>query len=103
MAARSDQWYDEIEGKQSLLAKQLDALQQHLGAPAADAEEVDQPLAEYARNFYVVILLCVLTCVLMVGAALFSPLGLYSNTMQVVCYTWPDGKCIRRRAMAHCS
>ena len=89
MAARSDQWYDEIEGQQALLAKQVDALQQHLGVPAADAEEVDQPLAEYARNFYVVILLCVLTCVLMVGAALFSPLGLYSNTMQVVCYTWP--------------
>ena len=103
MAAAEEKRLNELEAQQSLLAKELDALQQHLGAPAADAEEVDQPLAEYARNFYVVILLCVLTCVLMVGAALFSPLGLYSNTMQVVCYTWPDGKCIRRRAMAHCS
>ena len=89
MAAAEAKRLNELEAQQSLLAKQLDALQQHLGVPAADAEEVDQPLAEYARNFYVVILLCVLTCVLMVGAALFSPLGLYSNTMQVVCYTWP--------------
>ena len=89
MAARSDQWYDEIEGKQSLLAKQLDALQQHLGVPAADAEEVDQPLAEYARNFVVVILLCVFVTVGMVVAALFSPLGLYSNSSQAICYLWP--------------
>ncbi len=89
MAAAEEKRLNELEAQQGLLAKQLDALQQHLGVPAADAEEVDQPLAEYARNFYVVILLCVLTCVLMVGAALFSPLGLYSNTMQVVCYTWP--------------
>ena len=89
MAARSDQWYDEIEGKQSLLAKQLDALQQHLGAPAADAEEVDQPLAEYARNFYVTILLCVFVSAGMVGSALFSPMGFYSNSMQVICYAWP--------------
>ena len=89
MAARSDQWYDEIEGKQSLLAKQLDALQQHLGVPAADAEEVDQPLAEYARNFVVVILLCVFVTVGMVVAALFTPLGLYSNSSQAICYLWP--------------
>ena len=87
MAARSDQWYDEIEGKQSLLTKQLDALQQHLGVPAADAEEVDQPLAEYARNFYVVILLCVLECAAMVGAA-FSPLGIYGNLSQVCHFSW---------------
>ena len=89
MAARSDQWYDEIEGKQSLLAKQLDALQQHLGVPAADAEEIDQPLAEYARNFYLTILLCVFVTVGMVVAALFSPLGLYSNSSQAICYLWP--------------
>ena len=89
MAARSDEWYDEIEGKQSLLAKQLDALQQHLGVPAADAEEVDQPLAEYARNFVVTMLLCVFVTVGMVVAALFSPLGLYSNSSQAICYLWP--------------
>jgi len=91
MAARSDQWYDEIEGKQSLLAKQLDALQKQLGvsAPAVDAEEVDQPLAEYARNFVVIMLLCVFVTVGMVVAALFSPLGLYSNSSQAICYLWP--------------
>jgi hypothetical protein len=89
MAARSDQWYDEIEGQQRLLAKQLDALQQHLGVPAADAEEVDQPLAEYARNFYVTITLCVFVSVGMVVAALFTPLGLYSNLSQAICYLWP--------------
>ena len=89
MAAHSDQWYDEIEGRQSLLAKQLDALQQHLGVPAADAEEVDQPLAEYARNFIVTILLCVFVSVGMVVAALFTPLGLYSNLSQAICYLWP--------------
>lgn len=88
MAARSEQWYDEIEGKQSLLAKQLDALQQHLGVPAADAEEVDQPLAEYARNFVITILLCVFVTVGMVVAALFSPLGLYSNSSQAIYSLW---------------
>ena len=89
MAARSDQWYDEIEGQQRLLAKQVDALQQHLGVPAVDAEEVDQPLAEYARNFYLTILLCVFVTVGMVVAALFTPLGLYSNLSQAICYLWP--------------
>ena len=87
--AATDEWRGEMEAKQSLLAKQVDALQQHLGVPAADAEEVDQPLAEYARNFVVTILLCVFVTVGMVVAALFSPLGLYSNSSQAICYLWP--------------
>ena len=91
MAARSDQWYADVEGQQRLLAKQVDALQKQLGvsAPAVDAEEVDQPFAEYARNFYVTILLCVFVSAGMMGSALFSPLGLYSNSMQAICYSWP--------------
>ena len=45
MAAAEEKRLNELEAQQSLLAKQVDALQQHLGVPAADAEEVDQPLA----------------------------------------------------------
>ncbi len=56
--AATDEWRGEMEAKQSLLAKQLDALQQHLGVPAADAEEVDQRLAEYTHNFWVTALFC---------------------------------------------
>ena len=89
MAAAEEKRLNELEAQQSLLAKQLDALQQHLGVPAADAEEVDQPLAEYARNFYVTITLCVFVSVGMVVAALFTPLGLYSNSSQAICYLWP--------------
>ena len=84
----TDEWRGEMEAKQSLLAKQLDALQQHLGVPAADAEEVDQPLAEYTHNFWVTALFCAFVSAVMVGAA-FSPQGLYGNLMQVACYTWP--------------
>ena len=86
--AATDEWRGEMEAKQSLLAKQLDALQQHLGVPAADAEEVDQPLAEYTHNFWVTALFCAFVSAVMVGAA-FSPQGLYGNLMQVACYTWP--------------
>ena len=89
MAAAEAKRLNELEAQQSLLVKQLDALQQHLGVPAADAEEVDQPLAEYARNFYVTITLCVFVSVGMVVAALFTPLGLYSNSSQAICYLWP--------------
>ena len=89
MAAAEAKRLNELEAQQSLLAKELDALQQHLGVPAADAEEVDQPLAEYARNFYVTISLCVFVSAGMVGSALFSPMGFYSNSMQVICYAWP--------------
>ena len=91
MTVAEEKRLNELEAQQSLLAKQLDALQQQLGVktPAADAEEVDQPLAEYARNFVVAILLCVFVSVGMVGSALFSPQGLYSNSMQAICYSWP--------------
>ena len=84
MAAAEAKRLNELEAQQSLLAKELDALQQHLGVPAADAEEVDQPLAEYARNFVVTLLLCVFVTIGMVVAALFSPLGLYSNSSQAI-------------------
>ena len=91
MAVAEEKRLNELEAQQSLLAKQVDALQKQLGgsAPAADVEDVDQPLAEYARNFYVTILLCVFVSVGMVGSALFSPQGLYSNSMQAICYSWP--------------
>ena len=42
MAAAEEKRLNELEAQQSLLAKQVDALQQHLGVPAADAEEVDR-------------------------------------------------------------
>ena len=87
MAAAEEKRLNELEAQQSLLAKELGALQKHLGVPAADTEEVDQPLAEYARNFYVTILLCVLECAAMVGAA-FSPLGIYGNLSQVCHFSW---------------
>ena len=89
MTVAEEKRLNELEAQQSLLAKQVDALQKQLGgsAPAADVEDVEQPLAEYARNFYVTILLCVLECAAMVGAA-FSPLGIYGNLSQVCHFSW---------------
>ena len=89
MTVAEEKRLNELEAQQSLLAKQVDALQKQLGgsAPAADVEDVDQPLAEYARNFYVTIILCVLECAAMVGAA-FSPLGIYGNLSQVCHFSW---------------
>ena len=45
------------------------------------------PLVEYARNFYLTILLCVFVSVGMVGSALFSPMACVP--MQAICYMWP--------------
>ena len=88
MAARSDQWYDEIEGQQRLLAKQLDAIQQKLGAAPAEAEDVDLPAAEYARNFYITIAVCVYVCVFQGMCAFFFG-GRQGNASQVMHLVWP--------------
>ena len=88
MAARSDQWYDEIEGQQRLLAKQLDAIQQKLGAAPAEADDVDLPAAEYARNFIITIAVCVYVCAFQ-GICSFSLGGREGNASQIMHLFWP--------------
>ena len=88
MAARSDQWYDEIEGQQRLLAKQLDAIQQKLGAAPAEADDVDLPAAEYARNFYITIAVCVYVCAFQ-GICAFTLGGREGNASQIMHLCWP--------------
>ena len=88
MAARSDQWYADVEGQQRLLAKQLDAIQQKLGAAPAEADDVDLPAAEYARNFIITIAVCVYVCAFQ-GICAFSLGGREGNASQIMHLCWP--------------
>ena len=88
MAARSDQWYADVEGQQRLLAKQLDEIQQKLGAAPAEAEDVDLPAAEYARNFIITIAVCVYVCAFQ-GICSFSLGGREGNASQLMHLFWP--------------
>ena len=79
----SDEFAD-LEAR--LLAKQqlqFDALQKRLlGSAAAPTPEIDQPFAEYARNFYVTAGLMVCLVASMVYLAFTA--GLYGNVSQIV-------------------
>ena len=84
MPASADEFAD-LEAR--LLAKQqlqFDALQKRLlGSVAAPtAEEIDQPFAEYARNFYVTaaLMLCLVASTVYLA---FITAGLYGNVSQV--------------------
>ena len=84
MPASADEFAD-LEAR--LLAKQqlqFDALQKRLlGSVAAPtAEEIDQPFAEYARNFYVTASLMLCLVASMVYLAFTA--GLYGNVSQVM-------------------
>ena len=55
----------ELEAQRGLLRRQharIDALEKQLGVRPAEAEDVDLPAAEYARNFYITIAVCVYVC-----------------------------------------
>ena len=82
MPASADEFAD-LEAR--LLAKQqlqFDALQKRLlGVAAQTAEEIDQPFAEYARNFYVTAAL--MLCLFASTAYLAVTGGLYVNVSQV--------------------
>ena len=83
MPASADEFAD-LEAR--LLAKQqlqFDALQKRLlGSAAAPTPEIDQPFAEYARNFYVTTALMVCLVASMVYLAFTA--GLYGNVSQIV-------------------
>ena len=82
MPASADEFAD-LEAR--LLAKQqlqFDALQKRLlGSAAAPTPEIDQPFAEYARNFYVTTALMV--CLVASMVYLVFTAGLYGNVSQV--------------------
>ena len=82
MATSANEFAD-LEAR--LLAKQqlqFDALQKRLlGVAAQTAEEIDQPFAEYARNFYVTAAL--MLCLFASTAYLAVTGGLYVNVSQV--------------------
>ena len=83
MPASADEFAD-LEAR--LLAKQqlqFDALQKRLlGSAAAPTPDIDQPFAEYARNFYVTAALMICLVASMVYLAITA--GLYGNVSQVV-------------------
>ena len=89
MPASADELAD-LEAR--LLAKQqlqFDALQKRLvGAAAPTPEEIDQPFAEYARNFYVTATL--MLCLIATTVYLAFTAGLYGNFSQVaMLFTMP--------------
>ena len=95
MPASADEFAD-LEAR--LLAKQqlqFDALQKRLLLGSASApEEIDQPFAEYARNFYVTAAVMVCLIVLMVYVAFTG--GLYGNVSQtaslfIMPFCWTTG------------
>ena len=95
MATSADEFAD-LEAR--LLAKQqlqFDALQKRLLLGSASApEEIDQPFAEYARNFYVTAAVMVCLIALMVYVAFTG--GLYGNVSQtaslfIMPFCWTTG------------
>ena len=95
MPASADEFAD-LEAR--LLAKQqlqFDALQKRLLLGSASApEEIDQPFAEYARNFYVTAAVMVCLIALMVYVAFTG--GLYGNVSQtaslfIMPFCWTTG------------
>ena len=54
----------------------------------AEAEDVDLPAAEYARNFYITIAVCVYVCAFQ-GICSFSLGGREGNASQIMHFFWP--------------
>jgi len=75
----------------SLLNRQhsrIDALEKQLGVRPAEAEDADLPAAEYARNFYITIAVCVYVCAFQ-GICAFTLGGRQGNASQVMHLVWP--------------
>ena len=81
----------ELEAQRGLLSRQharIDALEKQLGVRPAEAEYVDLPAAEYAKNFYITIAVCVYVCAFQ-GACAFSLGGREGNASQLMHLFWP--------------
>ena len=94
MPASADEFAD-LEAR--LLAKQqlqFDALQKRLLGSVVSVDDIDQPFAEYARNFYVTVAVMVCLIALMVYVAFTG--GLYGNVSQtaslfIMPFCWTTG------------
>ena len=76
---------------QTLLNRQhsrIDALEKQLGVSPAEAEDVDLPAAEYAKNFYITIAVCVYVCAFQ-GICAFTLGGREGNASQLMHLFWP--------------
>ena len=81
----------ELEAQRGLLKRQhsrIDSLEKQLGVRSADAEDVDLPAADYARNFYITIAVCVYVCAFQ-GICSFSLGGREGNASQIMHLFWP--------------
>jgi hypothetical protein len=79
------------EDLRSLLSRQhsrIDALEKQLNIRPAEAEDVDLPAAEYARNFCVTIAVCVYVCAFQGMCAFFFG-GRQGNASQAMHLVWP--------------
>ena len=75
----------------TLLSRQhsrIDALEKQLNIRPAEAEDVDLPAAEYAKNFYITIAVCVYVCAFQ-GICAFSLGGREGNASQIMHLFWP--------------
>ena len=75
----------------SLLTRQhsrIDALEKQLNIRPAEAEDVDLPAAEYAKNFYITIAVCVYVCAFQ-GICAFTLGGREGNASQIMHLFWP--------------
>jgi len=66
----------------------IEALEKQLNIRPAEAEDVDLPAAEYARNFYITIAVCVYVCAFQ-GICAFSLGGREGNASQIMHLFWP--------------
>ena len=81
----------EAEDLSQLLARQhsrIDALEKQLNIRPAEAEDVDLPAAEYAKNFYITIAVCVYVCAFQ-GICAFAIGGREGNASQIMHLFWP--------------
>ena len=70
------------------LRSRINALEKQLNIRPAEAEDVDLPAAEYAKNFYITIAVCVYVCAFQ-GACAFSLGGREGNASQLMHLFWP--------------
>ena len=66
----------------------IDALEKQLNIRPAEAEDVDLPAAEYAKNFYITIAVCVYVCAFQ-GLCAFTLGGREGNASQTMHLFWP--------------
>ena len=81
----------EAEDLANLVSRQhsrIDALEKQLNIRPAEAEDVDLPAAEYAKNFYITIAVCVYVCAFQ-GICAFAIGGREGNASQIMHLFWP--------------